>query len=161
MRTPLLSPPREEGLGRSWFFIHHHMRTRGPQSGFRKTVPLRRKLRQQATHAEKIFWRAVAQRQLGGLKFRRQHGIGGFIVDFYCVQKKLIIEIDGDSHFQDGAQARDMERTNYLESLGYNVIRYTNLDVVNNLDGIMQDLLEKISSAPSSSPARGGEEQPR
>lgn len=71
----------------------------------------------------------------------------------------MVIEIDGDSHFLPHAQGRDAKRTQYLESLGYLVVRYTNTDVVNNLDGVIEDLLQRFDDAPSFSPARGGAKQ--
>ena len=121
------------------------MRVRGPKSGFRKTIPLRRDLRHNTTFAEQIFWPRVAGQQFAGLKFRRQHGIGNSIVDFYCPGKKLIVEIDGDTHAERQIQQEDKERTAYLESLGYTVIRYNNRDIMNNVDGVFEDLTNKLN----------------
>lgn len=113
------------------------MKVRGPKSGFRKTIPLRRKLRHDTTRAEQIFWAQVARRQYLGLKFRRQHGIGKYVVDFYCAELKLVIEIDGDTH----ADSRsDFKRTAYLESLGYHVVRYQNRDIIHNVEGVFENL---------------------
>lgn len=121
------------------------MQVRGPKSGFRKTIPLRRRLRHNPTPAEKLFWSKVAGRQFENLKFRKQHGIGHYIVDFYCPAKKLIVEIDGDTHAQGSQQALDWKRTKYLAGLGYKVIRYQNREVMNNIDGVFEDLLDKIN----------------
>lgn len=97
------------------------------------------------TPAEKLFWSKVSNRQFYNLKFRRQHGIGPYIADFYCSEKRLIVEIDGDSHFNEMNIAKDRVRTKYLESFGYNVIRYNNLDVIKNIQGVFEDLSKKLS----------------
>lgn len=80
---------------------------------------------------------------MNGLKFRRQAPIGPYIVDFLCHERKLVIEIDGDTH--SFRQKHDKIRTQYLESKGYIVYRYHNQDIMTNLDGVMQD----INHAPS------------
>lgn len=118
---------------------------RGPKSGSKLTTKIRQELRIEATGAEKIFWSKVGHRQFYDLKFRRQHGIGNYIVDFYCPEKKLAIEIDGDTHAESDAIKRDDIRTKFIESLGYAVIRYTNNDVINNIDGVFADLGKKLN----------------
>lgn len=70
-----------------------------------------------------------------GLKFRRQHGIGEYIADFYCAEKQIIIEIDGDSHFKEDAIEYDRIRTEFINELGIRVIRVTNIDVYENIEG--------------------------
>lgn len=119
---------------------------RGPKSGNPKTIPIRRKLRKEPTPAESRLWLYLSKGQINNLKFRRQHSIGNYVIDFYCPAKKLIIEIDGDTHAGELAQKRDKIRTNYLKSLGYTLVRYNNRDVMNNLDGVYSDLLEKVNS---------------
>lgn len=99
-----------------------------------------RELRQPQTPAEQILWRCLRNSQLDGMKFRRQHPIGRFIVDFYCAQTRLVIEIDGDSHAEQVEY--DQMRTNRLESQGYRVIRFTNIDVLKNLDTVLKEILE-------------------
>lgn len=101
-------------------------------------------LRQNLTNAEKLFWAKVANKNFLDLKFRRQHGIGNFIVDFYCPEKKLVVEIDGETHARARNIENDKDRTRYLNSLGYTVIRYTNSDVNNNTEGVFEDLGEKL-----------------
>ncbi len=93
------------------------------------------------TSAEKLFWSKVAQRQFANLKFRKQHGIGNYIVDFYCPGKKLIIEIDGDSHAN---SKTDPIRSDFLAHLGYKILRYNNRDVLYNIEGVFQDLLKNL-----------------
>ena len=119
------------------------MLVRGPKSGFRKTIPLRRTLRHDLSPPERLFWSKVANRNFFGLKFRKQHGIGDNIVDFYCSDKTVIVELDGDSHVS--SKEYDTERTNYLSGLGYTVIRYANRDVLHNIDGVMEDLAKRLN----------------
>ena len=121
------------------------MKVRGPKSGFRKTIIYRRELRHNTTPAEKLFWSKVANRAFQNLKFRKQHGIGPYVVDFYCAEKKLIVEIDGDSHATDRDIENDQERTKYLVGLSYEIVRYQNRDVINNVEGVFEDLARKIN----------------
>lgn len=149
----LFSPPREEGKGEVMKFSKY----RGPKSGSPRTIPIRRKLRREMTAGEKVFWAKVARRQFNNLKFRRQHAIGNYIVDFYCPEKKLIIEIDGDSHAEELTIQDDRAREDYLESFGYKIIRYQNSDILNSTEGVFEDLIKKLEITPSTSPSRGGE----
>ena len=104
------------------------------------------------TGPETRLWSRLRARQLQGLKFRRQHGIGPYIVDFYCPEQSLVIEVDGDSHADGNQVMKDKQRETYLQSLGLRVIRYINDDIVNNLDGVLEDLAERMSSRPTSPP---------
>ena len=97
------------------------------------------------TGPETRLWAKLRARQLRRLKFRRQHGIGPYIVDLYCPERSLVIEVDGDSH-----AGADQLRDRYLQSLGLRVIRYFNDDIVKNLDGDLEDLAEKLSSGSTS-----------
>lgn len=83
------------------------MKTRGPKSGNPKTLPLRRKMRREMSPAESAVWLILSRKKFQGIKFRRQHAIGNYIVDFYCPSKKLIIEIDGDTHAGEVAVKKD------------------------------------------------------
>src|SRR3989338_4502814 len=116
------------------------------------TTKLRRELRHNATPAEKVFWDMVCDKKLSGLKFRRQHSIGKYIVDFYCAALRLIVEIDGDSHGTDEGLEADKIRTTYLESQNYKIIRYANSDILKNLEGVFQDLNSKIKKLQLNSP---------
>ena len=104
--------------------------------GIRKRA---RELRQPQAPAESTLWRKMRGRQLAGLKFRRQHLIGQFIVDFYCAAHRLVIEIDGDSHAEQVEY--DDARTEWLKAQGYRVIRYTNAEVNHHLDGVLEAIL--------------------
>ena len=99
----------------------------------------RRQLRDQMTKAETALWRRIRNNQLG-YKFRRQHGVGKYIVDFYCPKLKLIVEIDGDVHFYERNIAADKKREEYFNKLGLKIVRCTNLDVIQNIDNALRDL---------------------
>ena len=91
-------------------------------------------LRKDMTPAEKKLWADLRRSQLG-VRFRRQHAVGNFIVDFCCIKKKIIIELDGSQHLD--MQEYDQDRTKYLESRGYRVIRFWNNDVMNDVEGVI------------------------
>lgn len=97
-------------------------------------------LRRDQTPAENKLWYILRNRYLYGFKFRRQHPIGKYIVDFYCAEAKLIIEVDGDSHT--GKEDYDSKRTAWLEEQGYRVIRFMDTDVHENLEGVSMVIIE-------------------
>ena len=103
-----------------------------------------RELRQPLTPAEATLWRLLRNRNLG-FKFRRQHEIEFFIIDFYCAEVKLCIEIDGDSHLTKKQQEYDAVRTEYLEVLGRIVIRFTNQDVRYNVNAVVDRILKRCN----------------
>jgi len=98
-----------------------------------------RKLRQPQTPAESRLWQRLRRRQLSGLYFRRQHPIGNFIVDFYCARSRLVVEVDGDVHSMQ--EEYDAARTEWLEEHGYRVIRFTNAEVLRQLDAVLESIL--------------------
>jgi very-short-patch-repair endonuclease len=100
-----------------------------------------RRLRRDMTWPEKLFWSRVKAQQFLGLKFRKQHPIGPFVVDFYCASVSLVVEIDGDSHVDSDA---DSERQQYLEQLGLVVVRYSNDEVLKELDWVMENLESRL-----------------
>ena len=91
--------------------------------------------------AEQRLWFKIRNKQTG-YKFRRQHSIGNYIVDFYCPALKIIIEIDGYSHTEKGEEEKDKIRQKYLESLGFKVIRYTNGEIMESLEGVVGNINE-------------------
>ena len=97
-----------------------------------------RKLRRRMTKPEKKLWYEFLCTL--NLRVLRQRPIGNYIVDFFCPSKKLVIEIDGDSHFIEGAKERDKKRTQVLELYGLKVVRFCNNDVINNFDGVCEAL---------------------
>ena len=109
----------------------------------------RQTLRSNMTEPEKKLWQILRGKQMG-VKFRRQHGIGHYIADFYCPELKLVIEVDGDSHNSADAQAYDAIRHDFMASLGITTLRFTNDEVMNNLDGVHQHLTQYLSTVEKS-----------
>lgn len=103
------------------------------------------RLRRRMTQAEEILWQALRRQALHGLKFRRQVPIGRFIVDFLCMQRMLIIEVDGPIH--DEQQEYDLEREAYLRSLGFKILRLKNHNVMKNLPGTL-NTIHRAATAP-------------
>jgi very-short-patch-repair endonuclease len=96
------------------------------------------------TAAEAKLWAALPRRQLGGLRFRAQHAVGPFILDFYCPARKLVVEVDGPSH--DSREEDDRLRSEHLAAYGYRVIRFSNDEVLRQLDSVLARILD--ASAP-------------
>jgi very-short-patch-repair endonuclease len=100
-----------------------------------------KELRRELTPAEKILWKQVKANKLHGLHFRRQQVIHGYFADFYCHQHELIVEVDGGVHeFQ---QEYDAEREEYLKALGFRILGFTNQEVTNNLNRVLQKIVEE------------------
>lgn len=104
----------------------------------------RKELRNAATPAEIKLWALLQRSALDGHKFRRQHSVGRYILDFYCPAERLAIELDGDTHFTDEAIQYDRERTDFLNTLNIRVLRFLNTDVFNNPDSVCERILEEI-----------------
>jgi very-short-patch-repair endonuclease len=100
----------------------------------------RQLLRSQMPLAEQIIWERLRERQVLGCKFRRQYSIDVFVIDFYAPQLKLAIEIDGESHTGEQAQDYDAERQMFLESKGTRFLRFTNQQVMENLDQVIETI---------------------
>jgi very-short-patch-repair endonuclease len=112
-----------------------------------------KELRKAQTAAEAILWEQIRARRINGLKFRRQHPVGRFIADFCCPETRLIVEVDGPIHSRQ--RQEDAARTARLEEEGYQVVRFTNDDVVNRLDSVIQSLRELTAIDPSPTDGRG------
>ncbi len=93
-------------------------------------------MRKELTPAEQKLWAYLRGNKLNGVNFRRQHAIGNYIVDFVSIKQKIIIELDGSQHL--GQEESDTERTQYLESQGYKVIRFWNNQVINDIEGVIR-----------------------
>lgn len=109
------------------------------------TKHARRRLRQPLTPEEALLWQHIRNRQLGGYYFRRQHGIGPYIVDFCCAARQLVIEVDGIQHEAPAARVYDLERSSYLQSLGFRVLRFTNADVRSRLPEVLRQIAEALA----------------
>lgn len=99
-----------------------------------------RTMRTNATDVEHLMWQILRNKQFMNLKFRRQHVIKPYIVDLYCYEIGLVIELDGSQHGLDDAIEYDVERTKFLEALGLKVVRYWNHDVLGQTDVMLEDL---------------------
>ena len=106
--------------------------------------PSRRSLRNDMPKAEKVLWSKLRRQQMLGFKFRRQYSVGAYIVDFYCPSVRLAIEVDGDSHFQNGAQRKDQIRQSMIESYGIRFLRFTNVEVFEHLDVVLEHIVRKL-----------------
>jgi len=109
-----------------------------------KTMHRAGELRREPTPAEQKLWSYLRGNKLNGASFRRQHAIGNYIVDFCSIKAKLIIELDGSQHLEQ--EEFDFERTKYLESQGYKVIRFWNNDVMNDIQGVIRVIDDTLRS---------------
>jgi very-short-patch-repair endonuclease len=106
--------------------------------------PLRRSLRSHMTLAEIALWMQLKSSQLAGRKFRRQHSIGEYVVDFYCPAERLIVELDGAPHDSEQGFLKDKERDAWLAGLGFIILRIENQDVMNNMEGVLQLIQQRF-----------------
>jgi very-short-patch-repair endonuclease len=106
------------------------------------------RLRKTPTSAEIRFWRVIEPLRTGGYHFRKQVALGSYVVDFACHAARIVIEIDGDSHFDDAAIRRDGVREAYLNSRGYRVLRFTNGEVMNYPEGVYARVIEALEQPP-------------
>ena len=104
----------------------------------------RKELRKDLTPAEAFLWNYLKTRKFENRKFRRQHSIGNFIVDFYCAEEKLIIELDGEAHMNINAEEYDAKRTIYLEKQGFKVIRFENKMVFDFLPSVLNEIQDNF-----------------
>ena len=129
----------------------------------------RRRLRKDAPKAQRLLWSKLRSGQVDGLKFRRQYSVGGYILDFYCPRAKLAIEVDGESHFEKTAEYKDAKRQAFIESFGIRFLRFTNQDVYDRLENVVEDIWrvahkriveirseDKIEDLPQSPLGKGG-----
>ena len=98
------------------------------------------------TDAERIVWQRIRAGQLEGFKFRRQHEYGGYVLDFYCARAKLAVELDGGQHLTTEGLARDAERSSFLELHGIRVLRFTNTQVLAEIDQTLEAVLRALRS---------------
>lgn len=116
-----------------------------------------KQLRTQLTDCERLLWQQLRNRGLAGMKFRRQHPFPPYVLDFYCAELKLAVELDGGQHYEDAGRERDRRRTRHLQSEGLEVVRFSNLDVSRNLDGVVTDIMRWIEvRSPHPSPLPKG-----
>jgi very-short-patch-repair endonuclease len=115
-----------------------------------------KELRRPLTPAEAKLWHKLKTKQFYGLKFRRQHPIHRFILDFYCHEQRLVIEVDGDSHAEPAQQSYDQARTEWLNQQGLRVLRFSNREIEDNLEGVLVEIARQCGVwPPSGSPLWG------
>jgi len=103
-----------------------------------------RQLRHDQTNAEKLLWYSLRNRRLFGLKFRRQYPVGPYILDFYCHKYKLCVELDGGQHYESAGIQHDVQRQAFLTSQNIHTLRFSNNDVLQNLEGILWQITEAV-----------------
>jgi very-short-patch-repair endonuclease len=108
----------------------------------RRKVQTARRLRRDLTPGEKTLWAILRNRQFSGAKFRRQHSIGPYIVDFYCPEHNLIIEVDGDSHAN--KVRRDQDRSAWLVEQGHRIIRFTEIEIHRHREDVLKSIWEEL-----------------
>ena len=116
-----------------------------------------KQLRHELTDCERLLWQRLRNRQLGGFKFRRQYPLPPYVLDFYCAELGLAVELDGGQHFSDQALRRDAERSRYLGGRGIRVIRFSNREVLAQMPELLAEILRQAEiAAPHPSPLPGG-----
>jgi very-short-patch-repair endonuclease len=113
-----------------------------------------RTLRKSMSSAERLLWRGLRSRQLDGARFRRQHPIGFYIVDFVCLERRLVVEVDGGQHTEDDHITSDARRDRWLGAEGYRVMRVSTTDVYSNLAGVLDTIWATLRDLPPARPAR-------
>jgi len=116
----------------------------------------RRKLRRNSTVTEDLLWIYLKNRQLVGQKFRRQYSIGKYVVDFYCPQQRLIVEVDGSIHQKPEVKKNDILRQEFLESLGLRVLRFSNSDVNCQIQTVLETIRNFLARSPLLTKERSG-----
>ncbi len=106
----------------------------------------RKDLRNNGTAAEAVLWKCLQKRKLGGYKFRRQHSVSNYILDFYCPEKQLAIELDGAHHYTDEGKEYDRIRTEYLNQKNITVLRFENKQVFKNQLMVLDFILEELNT---------------
>jgi very-short-patch-repair endonuclease len=104
-----------------------------------------RRFRKNETQVEEILWKRLRNGQLNDKKFRRQHPMAGFILDFYCHECKLAIELDGTIHQKENQRLYDEEREQVLVEAGITILRFENSEVINNLEGVIEEIKKRLT----------------
>jgi very-short-patch-repair endonuclease len=113
----------------------------------RKRVQLAQSLRKQTVPAEALLWKVLRNRGLGGYKFRRQHPIGPYVVDFACVSCGLVVELDGETHLPQ--KSGDVRRSEFLEAEGWRVLRFWNTEVYDELEAVKEAIFQACAQKPT------------
>jgi very-short-patch-repair endonuclease len=109
-------------------------------------------LRQSQTECERLLWQRLRGRQINGMKFRRQWPVGDYVVDFVCLEARVVVELDGGQHYEPAALEYDRRRTLGLESRGLRVVRFTNFQVMGEMEAVLEEILRCLVPSPQPSP---------
>ena len=115
-------------------------------------VQFSRQLRDQQTDCEHLLWQRLRSRQIANLKFRRQFPCPPYVLDFYCAELKLAIELDGGQHFETSGLIHDQRRTLYLYQQGIEVVRFSNLEVLQQMDNVLEQIIRIAAARKLPSP---------
>lgn len=121
-----------------------------------KTLRRAKQLRKDMTDAEHVLWSYLNRRQMDGHHFRKQHSIGPYVADFACVKSRLVIEVDGFTHTSDFELAHDKKRDAYMKSLGWKILRFWNEDIYRDIDSVLGEIIDTISSTTCGGGGFGG-----
>ena len=113
--------------------------------------PRRKELRSNLTPAEASLWKSLQRSQVCGKKFRRQHSVGNYIMDFYCPECRLAVELDGQGHFNPMTWEHDCRRTEYLKELNIRVLRFENRDVFEHLEWVLRTIGDHLTASAEGS----------
>ena len=147
---PFISPPTPKGGVKN----AQHWATANPYS-YERLKKFAVDMRHQPTKAEAVLWEALSGKKLEGFKFRRQHIIGDYIADFICLKHNLIVEVDGSIHQLPENQISDAERTKWLRAEGYKVVRFTNQEVLVELEMVLNEIHHVLTATPSGAGGQG------
>ncbi len=129
-------------------------RWKTPSPVWNKVKTVARQMRANPTESENLLWEHLRARRLNGFRFRRQHSLGQFIVDFYCAESRLVVEVDGPIHQR--RKEEDAIRDAFLEYRGLRVLRFTDTQVLHNLDEVLSDISKALTTpSPTSERGRG------
>ena len=120
-----------------------------------------RQLRRNQTDAEKLLWYSLRHRQLCGLKFRRQYPVGSYVLDFYCYEYRLCIELDGGQHYESAGIQHDTQRQAFLASRSVHTLRFSHREVLQDLEGVLLQIVEAIKPLTPTLSRREREEEGR
>ena len=110
-------------------------------------LKFRRNLRRKETNAENIFWQQVRNGKLNGFKFKRQHSIGNYIVDFYCASEMLIVELDGGVHNSKDQKEKDRLRDENLIAINFKILRFKNQEILTDINKVKQQIIKSLTSS--------------
>ena len=144
---PLTPSLEKGGLGR--IFLSYSDIVKTVLNYNNDLIHLARELRKNMTDAVKLLWSRISKKQISGHQFYRQRIIGDYIVDFYCPTVRLVIEIDGGQHYYGVEQESDKTRDSQLGGIGLRVLRFSNLDVLKNIDVVLENIYENLNPPES------------